>query len=390
MKNIDELKSAFKEILKDMPSSKIHMAVVGKSIKSRDPSFDPKNYGFDNLVSLLGEGCPDICSIEKDESVYPPRFFVIPTNEKDESFSPPRVVVTQKSAESQTNYPKHFDEFAYHPFKKFEDLAQTALYEPWGDNLAILTNYISVTYTKLKQEKKIFFAEKAAVFDTGLVDFRYLPIYAYFTPNNNSNKQPWYLEDFCLKGENKNGKLLTEKFEKLPEAAYYLSDPAEVIYNVAKDLSVDWEHIVKENVHRLPIKFLSLYAPSFSARAINENSEEDKRQYQDEFAVFLKSNNDIYNILIVFFREALTRTLNRIKWNYKTAIPFYSLKHEKLELLLPICLVDNNKADLAIVVEKMSSGNYQGHTCLRLDWAYKYARVVARPDSDWLTAESIV
>lgn len=45
--------------------------------------------------------------------------------------------------------------------------------------------------------------------------------------------------------------------------------------------------------------------------------------------------------------------------------------------------------DLALAIEKTPSGNYLGHTVLPLDWAYKNARLVCRPDSDWLSFKDI-
>jgi len=44
---------------------------------------------------------------------------------------------------------------------------------------------------------------------------------------------------------------------------------------------------------------------------------------------------------------------------------------------------------VALAVEKTPSGNYLGHTVLALDWAYKNARLICRPDSDWLDAQEI-
>ncbi|MCH8297896.1 MAG: DUF3825 domain-containing protein [Chloroflexi bacterium] len=45
---------------------------------------------------------------------------------------------------------------------------------------------------------------------------------------------------------------------------------------------------------------------------------------------------------------------------------------------------------MALPVEKTISGNYLGHTVLPLDWAYKNARLICRPDSDWLVPETII
>ena len=61
----------------------------------------------------------------------------------------------------------------------------------------------------------------------------------------------------------------------------------------------------------------------------------------------------------------------------------------QMSLLLPLALVDDEKVDIALVVEKTESGNYLGHTILPLEWAYSNARLVCRPDSDWLVAENI-
>lgn len=41
------------------------------------------------------------------------------------------------------------------------------------------------------------------------------------------------------------------------------------------------------------------------------------------------------------------------------------------------------------MVEKADSGKYLAHTILPLDWAYKNARMVCRPDSNWLIPNRI-
>lgn len=51
--------------------------------------------------------------------------------------------------------------------------------------------------------------------------------------------------------------------------------------------------------------------------------------------------------------------------------------------------MDESRIDLALVTEKTPSGNYQGHTILPLEWAYNNARLITRPDSDWLVADEI-
>ena len=71
----------------------------------------------------------------------------------------------------------------------------------------------------------------------------------------------------------------------------------------------------------------------------------------------------------------------RVRTNYKTAIPQYYKR--KLQLLLPLCLITKAKADLALVVEK-ENYVYRASTCLTLDMAINNARLIAKPDDDWL------
>lgn len=43
---------------------------------------------------------------------------------------------------------------------------------------------------------------------------------------------------------------------------------------------------------------------------------------------------------------------------------------------------------MALAVQRENEA-YVGYTILELDWAYSNARLIARPDSDWLTPSSI-
>jgi hypothetical protein len=79
---------------------------------------------------------------------------------------------------------------------------------------------------------------------------------------------------------------------------------------------------------------------------------------------------------------AIEAAVQRVRRNYKTAIPQYY--QGSVQLLLPLTLLDPAKADLALVVEKFSDF-YRAATCLTLDMAYNNARQLARPDRDWLS-----
>jgi hypothetical protein len=95
--------------------------------------------------------------------------------------------------------------------------------------------------------------------------------------------------------------------------------------------------------------------------------------------------NPIYALFIPNTRQSPKWQFQCLRWNYKTAIPQYTPRQKRIDLLLPLCLVNDRDVDLALVVENCGNGNCLGHTVLPLDWAYNNARLVCRPDSDWLT-----
>ncbi len=85
--------------------------------------------------------------------------------------------------------------------------------------------------------------------------------------------------------------------------------------------------------------------------------------------------------LQALLKGAIDNARDRVRRSYKTAIPQYY--KGQVQLLLPLCFKDPQKADLALVVERHQTF-YRAATCLTLDMAYNNARQLARPDRDWL------
>jgi hypothetical protein len=110
----------------------------------------------------------------------------------------------------------------------------------------------------------------------------------------------------------------------------------------------------------------------------------EREQYKKAFADYLKNEAFSYRALIDAFKRAVELAIKKVRWNYKTAVPVYYPTENTVNLLLPLCLLSDDHVDLALVVEKTDSGNYQGHTIYPLDWAYSNARLIARPESSWL------
>jgi hypothetical protein len=85
--------------------------------------------------------------------------------------------------------------------------------------------------------------------------------------------------------------------------------------------------------------------------------------------------------LQTFLKGAIDNARERVRRNYKTAIPQYY--KGRIQILLPLCISNAVAADLALVVEDHATF-YRASTCLTLDMAYNNARQLARPDRDWL------
>lgn len=86
-------------------------------------------------------------------------------------------------------------------------------------------------------------------------------------------------------------------------------------------------------------------------------------------------------LLSNIFHGTIADAKRRVRRNYKTAIPQYY--NGRLQLLLPLCLQTKANADLALVIEK-ENGVYRASTCLTLDMAINNARLIAKPDDEWL------
>lgn len=251
--------------------------------------------------------------------------------------------------------PESFTDFALMP--KFPDdieyLAELAEPEDWcykntvnPNPNPILRNYLKYTYKRIAEEKKVAITddEEFACWNTGLITPHQESIFILFEKNKLATHQSyWHFWKFCRKGEWE-----LNKFVSLPEMTHYFDDSSVLVYDTRKELRANYEHIVTDNITRFPASIQSM---------------------------------NIFG-LVNLTKGAIDSAIERVKRNYKTAVPQY--RDGAVQLLLPLSLTDPAKADLALAVERFS-GFYRAATCLTLDMAYNNARQLARPDRDWLS-----
>lgn len=219
-----------------------------------------------------------------------------------------------------------------------EKLSSVASQEQWSNNTypnnGILANYIVKTYNKLQSERNVIFSQDYALFNTGLFTKYYEPIFAYQTGSEISFLTGYELSSIGI--------------NERPERANYFEDPELLLFNWNYPINIQYKHILDDtrNKERLPKEFLN-------------------------------SSN-----MVTILNGAIDTMKKRVSANYKLAIPQYY--DGKIQLLLPLCLLSDSKPDVAIAVTKKNAC-YQGHTCLTLDMAYNNARLIAKPESSWLS-----
>lgn len=262
----------------------------------------------------------------------------------------------------------------------------------------ILKQYLNYTFYCAKNKNLIAVSpgNDLAVFNTGLVDSVYEAVYMCFVPSDEGAKKKWKYEGFCTYGTGYLGKLLNSKMAEPPEKVQYFTSINDMLFDTTKMLNWDKEHILIENIDRLPIEFIESQCDKADLDIIGIVIErikkgENKQENFESICKYIKENIRLKRKLLNRLDDAVSLAVKRCEWNYKTAIPIYYHVTNGISLLLPLCLSDDEQsADVALVVEKQESGNYQGQTILTLQMAYLDARLICRPNSEWLDPDIVM
>ena len=119
-------------------------------------------------------------------------------------------------------------------------------------------------------------------------------------------------------------------------------------------------------------------------KTMHAEDDTSRRAAYDELREAVEDNVKIKRRLINRLDDAIELAQKRVEWNFKTAVPAFYPTKNTMSLLLPLDLTENEQPDVALVVELMESGAYIGQTILTMKMAYNNARLICRPDSDWL------
>lgn len=212
--------------------------------------------------------------------------------------------------------------------------------------------YIIHTFDRCFNQSKLYIDNQRenAFFNTGLMTVQGNEIYGHFVKSIFFDDQApkstyWYFKGF----EKSNEKEFLSKCPTAPEIASYFEDFNELYFNPKLEIEVNFDHIYDDNFDRLPTELQSL----------------DKETGRHVFKGFLDF------------------TIKKIKRNNRTPVPqFYD---GRIMFLIPVKVF--GKKNVIIALEKINN-TYIANTVLSIGMAYNCARLLNKPESDWLLSES--
>lgn len=394
----------------------VHEDSLKEAIAQNAPNFSVQTFGFSTFRTFI-ESRHDLLEFKEAGSPYirlfpkkaaPPQITrsnrpqalpVIPDRQPSRP-TPTPVISTKPTTNQKINI--HLVSFARLSEEELNqsiyELADLADNEPWHFGSeppadfphSILRNYVRHMFTRLQHEEKVISSQDGQfyTFHTNLYDKLRRPIYALMTQKpraeDDVHPRPALKLEFCVPGEDA-GKNLVGQFGGLPAAANFMTTPHRFFYYwEAGAPTVNWKHVIEDNMDRLPHAFLRQYFPAFMFLNTDSMSKIERGKYKSKFNEMLDADAAAYREIVSRLESALNLTMLRIQLNYKVAVPTYFASHDRVDLMLPMSLLSEASADCVIVVKRERSGNYSGNTILTMEQAYNNARLIYRPIQRWL------
>lgn len=231
--------------------------------------------------------------------------------------------------------------------KALQELASLAEHEQWtttgGRENDILLSYLTYTFEKTVKDNLVILSDDKdrAVFNTGLLTENGEDILCMFNKFESSQKFPMHFQKFCKESDND----FMRHFSVTPTYVTYFDNPQDIYFDPSLEIVKNLDHILEDNFSRFP-----------------ENLQNKGKHY-----------------ILSLLSSGLDLTIKRCKRNYRIAVPQYY--NEEITYLLPVDL-DGTKMALAVGA---INGRYRANTIFTLAMAYKNARLLMKPEADWLS-----
>ena len=223
--------------------------------------------------------------------------------------------------------------------------------EPWTLNenepYGVLRKYILGTFKQCYSQDKILMTDDGnySCFNTGLLTPNGNDVLCVFQKNWKPDVQPWVLRYFTDKTDRK----YMDIFPCVPNLASYTSNYEELYFNPNYSLTINSDHILDDHWDRI-----------------------------HEVVPLPK------NIVKALIEGAIEETKRKIKRNLRLVVPQYY--NGKIMYLVPINIpIDDEKnITMALAVELTNHNQYRANTIFTKEMAYEKARLLMKPESNWL------
>lgn len=226
--------------------------------------------------------------------------------------------------------------------------------EKWYYNLengkifSVIFYYVIHTFDRVYSQNKLIINNEKdkCLFNTGLISNQGDEIFGLFEKSTyydetDPSSNYWHFKKFIKENEREFISLSMKK----PKIADYFSDYNELYFDPNIDISLNFDHFYDDNYDRLPTELQTL-------------DKDIARQVFDGF---------------------LNHTIKKIKRNNRIPVPqFY---REKIMFLIPVKVFGTK--NVIIAVEKIGD-TYVANTVLTMEMAYNCARLLTKPESNWL------
>lgn len=263
---------------------------------------------------------------------------------KDGTYDTPFIWIAEKTQEKKEGWgfkqQKYKDKYSYTEVPK-------------------LRNYLNYNFVRLctleNEAPGVYFVPSADAnficFNTGLQDSYGSDLIAYFEKFQSRFKDQNDMPSWVYKGT------LTPKQDRYrdifgkraPELSWFTKDSRDFVFDLSYPLNNEiFEHVFTRAKERA---------------GLPNASDEIVRNY---------------------LSGVLENIVPKVKRNYKVAIPVYYVKEKKMQLLLPFDAADGQGVSAFLVERDDERKLYKLKTILDMDHAYFAARLITRPDREWL------
>ena len=261
----------------------------------------------------------------------------------------------------------------------------------------ILREYLAVTFHRVRAQGKLETSSAGdfAAFNTGLATPSGDDVFACFEPCRVNT--PWHFAGFALAGSGDLGRRITSELECIPQAATYLTSLDDVVPQPDARVVLDFHTLLDDCLGRLPRGFLrdalaDMEGPCGMLDRMGDTSlpVAQRTEAQVRLARFITGTPAVYRRLTRALDDAVDAAIAACRRNYRLAVPVFDPAADAMKLLLPLCLVNDRQADVALVIQRQPSGIWQGTRFVSLPRAYVNARVVCTEQPSWLAFENVL